>query len=381
MRIAIVGYGIAGAAAALFLSGAKFDVTVFEAQAEDAAGGAGLLLQPPAIAVLHQAGLADALASISAPVDQIRLQFKRSAPSLVLDYTSIYSAAARGIQRAALIKMLRAAVPDVVCHFGFAIEHCWQSDAKTWLRGAIGEVLGPFDLIIAADGVHSAIRSRCTNLKVRQRPYASRAAVCVAKLAMPDANALHQVFAQCSHVSYWPVGYDEFGAALTAIAVPVASDAPALDSQQWLMQLQNIAPALAEQLHPLLELPTLLHYRYQDVIVNRYYDGAVVLVGDAAHAMSPQLGMGASSGLLDVWALSQYLSAHPLAIALEKYDQDRRPENMALRRISRLLTPLFQSPHPMIATVRYPILRMLFGSMHLKRRMLTMLTRTPCGVE
>jgi 2-polyprenyl-6-methoxyphenol hydroxylase-like FAD-dependent oxidoreductase len=378
MRIAIVGYGIAGAAAALFLSRAKFDVTVFEAQS-DAAGGAGLLLQPPAILLLHQAGLADALASISSPIDQISLQFNQSKSSLILDYNSIHSMAARGIRRAALVKMLRAAAPEVACHFALTIEQCWTSDSKTWLRSTRGE-FGPFDLVIGADGVHSAMRALCTNLQAHLRPYASAALVCVAKLSMSNAHVLQQVFSQRSHVSYWPVGCDEFGVASTAIAVPLASDVITMSQEQWLVHLQEIAPALAEKVLALTSLPTLLPYRYRDVIVNRYYDGGVVLVGDAAHAMSPQLGMGASAGLLDVWTLSQCLQAYPVAIALEKYDQIRRPENVALRRMSRLTTPLFQSPLPLIAALRKPILRVLFGSTRLKRHMLKTLTRMPSAM-
>ena len=93
----------------------------------------------------------------------------------------------------------------------------------------------------------------------------------------------------------------------------------------------------------------LLGARYRDVVVRSSVlsrDGCgVVLVGDAAHAMSPQLGLGASLALADVWTLAACLRADPddVPTALRRYDAARRAHVRYYTWCSRLMTPVFQS--------------------------------------
>jgi 2-polyprenyl-6-methoxyphenol hydroxylase-like FAD-dependent oxidoreductase len=114
---------------------------------------------------------------------------------------------------------------------------------------------------------------------------------------------------------------------------------------------------------------------YRDVALRRYYVGRIVLIGDAAHSMSPQLGQGASMALQDSCALADALEQNDdIATALWGFDRQRRSEVCAYQRISRWTTPLFQSESRVLAMVRdrslYPLSRMPF----LHRSMLRMLS-------
>lgn len=63
----------------------------------------------------------------------------------------------------------------------------------------------------------------------------------------------------------------------------------------------------------------------------RWHDGRLVLLGDAAHAMAPNLGQGANSALVDAVALREALAAgDDPSPALAAYEARRRP---AVRRI------------------------------------------------
>src|SRR5436190_16844789 len=108
------------------------------------------------------------------------------------------------------------------------------------------------------------------------------------------------------------------------------------------------APATGEPSYlPLDDLPAL----------PRWHRGNVVLVGDAAHAMTPNLGQGAAQALEDVASLAQHLEHEPPARALEAYvaQRKRRAELIVAR--SRAFARLAQASGPVAARLRTALLR------------------------
>ncbi len=69
----------------------------------------------------------------------------------------------------------------------------------------------------------------------------------------------------------------------------------------------------------------------------RYTRNRVALVGDAAHAMTPNLGRGACEALIDAVTLADLLNSRPIDDALRAYDRDRVLRTQALRAASRAL--------------------------------------------
>ena len=114
--------------------------------------------------------------------------------------------------------------------------------------------------------------------------------------------------------------------------------------------------------------------RFDDLLVNEviqvrcthWSDGRLVLLGDAAHAMAPNLGQGANSALVDAAVLLDELRrAHTIEVALSAYERRRRP---AVRRVavaSARLGRLAEVTHPVPRTLRdrvlVPLIR-LFAS-------------------
>jgi 2-polyprenyl-6-methoxyphenol hydroxylase-like FAD-dependent oxidoreductase len=101
-------------------------------------------------------------------------------------------------------------------------------------------------------------------------------------------------------------------------------------------------PAASRSLQPIAILPPL----------PRWHRERVVLVGDAAHAMSPALGQGAAQALEDVAALAAILRSSALDRGLEQYERRRkqRAERVAAR--SRQFGALAQVRNPALAAVR-----------------------------
>jgi len=116
-------------------------------------------------------------------------------------------------------------------------------------------------------------------------------------------------------------------------------------------------PAWRDQARPLAgpygdlldAVDALLPATYRDVVVRTPYrlDGphrGAVLIGDAAHAMSPQLGTGTSLALADAWTLAHTLRGHPrLEDALAAYEHHRAAHLRWYQWWTRLMMPVFQS--------------------------------------
>ena len=94
-------------------------------------------------------------------------------------------------------------------------------------------------------------------------------------------------------------------------------------------------------------------FAYRDVEISEYAIGRVVLIGDAAHSMSPQLGIGAQLAIADARILANGLALHrTVAAALADYSRSRPQQLTPYQQASRYLTPFLQSSNLLLAEFR-----------------------------
>ena len=112
---------------------------------------------------------------------------------------------------------------------------------------------------------------------------------------------------------------------------------------EWKREVERMEPAAAPVLAQIQAPEQMLYARYRDVRMRRWATEDVVYLGDAAHAMSPQLGQGANLALVDAAVLADCLQQPPVAAALARYSQRRRNNLWFYQLATRWLTPWFQS--------------------------------------
>ena len=146
----------------------------------------------------------------------------------------------------------------------------------------------------------------------------------------------------------------------------------------WKEQILRYEPDAAFVLDQIESEEQVLSAGYHDVVMSSWHTQRQVFIGDAAHAMSPQLGQGTNLALMDASALCAALTEEvPLAIALERYSRTRRAQIDFYQFASRWLTPLFQSDLHALGPLRNAVMNLACQLPILREEML----RTMAGIK
>lgn len=378
LHIAIVGYGTAGQAAAVLLSRDGHRVEVFERAVQPGPVGAGLLLQPTGLQALWRMGLLQPALLHGAPVRRLYGDTRGGRAVMDMRYAGLDARLCGiGMQRGALFALLAEAWPDQASlHRDTAVA---SVDAgRGYLRDGSGRGHGPFDLVVAADGAASRLRATVC-VRGIDRPYPWGALWCLLPAGdWPWHDELRQRYvAARKMVGLLPVGTrpgDDVARLSFFWSLPV-SDFDAWrerGAEAWLREVAQLWPE-AHAVLPRSDVGArLLRASYRDAVPTRWHRDRLVLLGDAAHAMSPQLGQGVNMALMDALALRDALRAQPgVPAALAQYERMRRRHVAIYQFWSRWLTPLFQSGHDAAARVRdlalLPLGRLPGGAGHMLR--------------
>lgn len=361
LRIAIVGCGTAGPAAAVLLKRQGHDVILFERAKECKAVGAGFLLQPSGMVVLKELGILDAVLAHAAKVDRLHVLAMGGQTLLDLRYAEIGQGNfGAGLHRPVLLYHLIQAMHDteVEVRWDCEIEGASRAEGRWTLRSTYGEECCGFDLLIVADGARSKLRDLVGTEGInRGYPWGAHWFIGKNNGVFPE-NELHQVVHGTRRLcGFLATGQDlEGGDSLVSLfwSIKVEDDESlrARPIEEWKRQILTLCPRAQALLEQITGWDQVLTARYGDVRMRRWYSEGIVVLGDAAHAMSPQLGQGVNLALADASCLASCLEKFPLAVALKRYQRHRTLALRYYQLATRWLTPWFQSDYEWLTPIR-----------------------------
>ncbi|MFY7855820.1 MAG: flavin-dependent oxidoreductase [Rubrivivax sp.] len=358
MKILISGGGIGGLTAALALHARGHDVTVLEAVRQPRPLGVGINLLPHAVGVLADLGLLPALRTMA--VETSALVFaNRHGQAIYRDPRGLgggYAHPQFSIHRGELqMRLWAEASARMPVHAGQRVVGVREEGGRAvaQIETAEGPMEQAADLVIGADGIHSALRRR---LAPDEGPPCWRGVMMWrgTTWAPPFLDGRTMVQAGHSRAKFvvYPIGAPRADGLQLINWIAdrrVREPEPGLtapDRADWSRagRLEDLMPTFGGWHFEWLDVPGLITRAEQMLewpMVDRdplpqWRLGPTTLLGDAAHPMVPIGSNGATQAIMDAQALAAALSAHPpLDAALAAYEDERRPQCARIVELNR----------------------------------------------
>jgi 2-polyprenyl-6-methoxyphenol hydroxylase-like FAD-dependent oxidoreductase len=360
-RALVVGAGIGGLATAVALRRAGLEVSVLERAPELTEVGAGLSLWPNALRALDALGLGDQVRAAGVPqlTGGLRRPDGRWLARADTGEVSRRFGDVVMIARPELLAVLRAAAPPGVVRTGVEVIGVDQALGHVVVTHDGGSETA--DMLIGADGIRSLVR-RLTWPEAPAPRYAGYVAYRLLTPPMPwDRDEGAETWGAGTRFGYVPLrdGRVYCFAAVSSPPQTAYAGAGSVEDLEilvgaWHAPIPELLAAARDGrspvlLHDIEELPDLA----------TFVSGRVALLGDAAHAMTPNLGQGACQALEDAVELAASVSVEAdVPAALAAYDRRRRPRAQRIARRSRSVGRVAQWSAPPLVAVRDLVTRL-----------------------
>ncbi len=373
LRVVVIGAGIGGLACAIALRQVGHDVAVFERADELREAGAGLTLWSNAIRCARQLGLERALLDAGAELRRAEIRASGGrllAATSVADLSRELGAPSLAIARADLQAVLLGALPRDVVTLG---ARCVRLDDGVHFANGSTE---RGDVVVGADGVHSVVRAQLHGEQpLREAGYTCWRALLPFEHARLPPGLAFETWGRGARFGAVGVGRGRVYWFATANAAPGGRDG---DVRAELLARFG---AWHEPIGALLEATDPATVQRLDIAdrppLAAWGRDAVTLLGDAAHATTPNLGQGACLAFEDAIVLRDALALDvPTADALRRYEATRNPRAAFIIRRSRALGRVGQLRQPLLCAARDLGLRLTPAAV-LRRGMLAALAGGP----
>jgi 2-polyprenyl-6-methoxyphenol hydroxylase-like FAD-dependent oxidoreductase len=371
MHVIIIGGGIGGLAAALSLHEAGFEVDVYETAPELKPLGVGINVLPHAVRELTELGLNDRLAKHAIATEALVYtnrygqEIWREPRGLHAGYRWPQFSIHRGVLQMLLLDALNERLGSGHVHADHKAESVDTHDthAEVQLRQRNGNALRVrADLVVAADGIHSALRAQF--YPQEGRPIWNKRVLWRGTTEAPEfwgGRTMIMSGYQDEKFVCYPIDAELHARGRSLINWIAELNFP--ESRAWRREdwnrmgdLSDFLPRFESWQFPWLDVPGLIRgsqqvFEYPLVDrdpVDRWTFGRVTLLGDAAHPMYPIGSNGASQAILDARTLAYELSINDdVDRALAQYEAARRPATSKIVLANRKNGPeeVMQSVH------------------------------------
>ena len=331
-HVEIIGAGFAGLTAACAFAQRGWSVRVHERADRLRATGAGIYIYENGLRVLEAVGAYEA-AVRGAPfahTREVRDDQNRTISTHRWQGSRVYSIVRQTVINALAESATKSGAEIVTNSTAVAANSAGEvtlSDGKR-LKA---------DLVIGADGTNSRLRDSLGLLDIRRPLVDGCTRLMIPKIPEElgqDGATTIEYWSGSRRLLYTPCSPTEVYIALVMLDSDTVAKAVPVDRaawKRWFPHLESLIERLGDEAEGRYD-------RFEYIRLKRWSAGRVAVIGDAAHALPPNIGQGGGCAMMNALSMAVYLDKEPdVSKALETWEREERPLTEHTQRISLML--------------------------------------------
>jgi 2-polyprenyl-6-methoxyphenol hydroxylase-like FAD-dependent oxidoreductase len=370
-QVIVIGGGIGGLATAIAFSGKGWDVSVYEASPELRPIGKGIWVPINAMQVLERLGLAAYVAETGWPLQLVEL---RTASGTLLstiklnEMTERYGHSIISILRADLVNILAKVLAPQVLRLGSEFTHFTEESNQVRVHFKDGSE-ETADLLVGADGIHSRVREQMfPGVTLRYSGQTCFRGISAFALPADLASTCCEIWGGRNRFGFSAVGPRHVYWFAPQLSPPGLEDSIDLRMGHLLNSYREFPSPIPEILAASNAKDTIRTDLFDFPPISSWSRNNVVLLGDAAHAMTPNLGQGGAQAIEDSFVLAeQFEKADSITQALNSYERIRMPRVKWIVNTAWSLGQLAHWQNPVARWARNSALRRMPSSLTVRQ--------------
>ncbi len=374
MKIAIIGGGIGGLTTAIALKQSGIDFEIFEAAPELKPVGAGIVMASNAMQVFQRLGIEKKIMDAGLEIVEacvVDQSFKMISDLAVKEKIAPrYGIGSYALQRGRFQQALLTEIDSNKIHLNKRISSLIQHAGNVELKFNDGST-AEADLVIGADGIKSVVRKNLFG----EMPLRYSGQTCwrgIARYTLPPDKSMHsyEMWGKQKGLRFGfvPTSANEVYYFTTLYSPPHQMDEPG-QVKNKLLNLYSSFGSLPQQLIEATPEASIIRSDINDFVpIKNWWKGRVALIGDAAHATTPNLGQGGCQAVEDAFVIARCLKENPAPeIAFKKYQTIRYQKALHVVTLSWNLGKMTNLANPILQSMRNGLMRSIPESMSVKQ--------------
>lgn len=367
MVIDIIGAGIGGLTTAIALNQKGISTRIFEQTKKIKPVGAGIILANNAMQVYEKLGLRKEIEEQGNSISSMSITKANLSPLSKVDlsfFEKKYQVKNIAIHRAALQQILLNNLPKNTIYLNHHLTKIESNNLGNVLTFANG-IKTQSSVLIGADGLQSVVRQNLfPDYKLRNAKQICWRGITTYTLPHKYRHELNEAWGENSRFGFVQIAKNKvYWYALKSFK----HDKNEFAKQHIETYFEAYSPVIKdiifatdkEQLHTaeIADLPP----------IHTWYQENTCLIGDAAHAMTPNMGQGACQAIEDAYILSNYLDTYEVHTAFKEFQRVRLPKAHQVVKASWILGKIAHASHPIVRGIRNQLLRITPSSFSQKQ--------------
>ena len=362
--INIIGAGIGGLTTAVALQQKKIEAQIYEQSAIMKPVGAGILLANNAMQVYDRLGLRGELEDAGNAIAILKVVDHQLRPYSTIDlqrFEKKYGVKNIAIHRGALQKLLVSKVEN-----SLKLDHKLNKidqEEETYTLSFENQPAIKVDNIIGADGINSTVRKHFFESEIRDSGQTCWRGI--AKFTLPKEH-LHEFNESWGKNKRF--GFAQIGEEMVYWFAVIGNDIHVEDSSDGLQTQYSTFHPLVTEIIANTESKNIHVAKLEDLKpMKTWCQKRLCLLGDAAHATTPNLGQGAGQAIEDAYYLAECVAQSDLEMAFQKFQKQRMPKVNQIVNTSWSIGKMAHWKNPLARTLRNSLMKLMPASLSAKQ--------------